>query len=380
MTSWTSAAQPLYIYPYIVGTKAPADTMFSALGGFAFAHVNSADKVPFKLVGARPSNAGEADIDFLIASPSSGVAPEDVAVALNPKVVPYMTPGVYQRELMFAPVQQPTAIASFTVTLTVVGYMTPSISQVVGAATLQPLISPGVLVTIFGSHLSTPPLSGDPNNAGLYPVTLGNTRVTFNGIPAPLLYVSNSQINCVVPYGVSPMGSAEVVVSRLAPGSQVTSSPPVTVPVVPTSPGVFTSNQSGTGPAVVLNADPRIPYAVSLNTAANPAPAGSAITLFATGAGAWSFPFADGAIVLSYLASYAGNLIPDPIAPSAPVSLTIGGQSSKLLWVGAAVGYVAGVLQINAIVPVGVDSGAQPIVLKIGDNDNSRQRTTIWIK
>jgi len=35
---------------------------------------------------------------------------------------------------------------------------------------------------------------------------------------------------------------------------------------------------------------------------------------------------------------------------------------------------------VDAVVPEGLGPGLQPIVLKIGDSDNSSQNTTIWIQ
>jgi uncharacterized protein (TIGR03437 family) len=37
-------------------------------------------------------------------------------------------------------------------------------------------------------------------------------------------------------------------------------------------------------------------------------------------------------------------------------------------------------LQVNAIVPNGIGSGAQPVVLKIGNNDNAAQQVTVAVK
>lgn len=63
-----------------------------------------------------------------------------------------------------------------------------------------------------------------------------------------------------------------------------------------------------------------------------------------------------------------------------PVSLTIGGKPATLLYVGASPYQVWSLLQVNAIVPTDTDSGQQPVVLTIGQNDNSQQRVTIAIK
>ncbi len=94
--------------------------------------------------------------------------------------------------------------------------------------------------------------------------------------------------------------------------------------------------------------------------------------IFATGAGLWNQPVPSGSVVL-------GPTLP-PLAPAAPVSLTIGGQAAKILYAGAALDRVSGTLQLNAVVPEGVASGPQPLVLTIGQNSNSQQRVTVAIR
>lgn len=64
-----------------------------------------------------------------------------------------------------------------------------------------------------------------------------------------------------------------------------------------------------------------------------------------------------------------------------PVSVTIGGQTAQLLYAGTqGVQATWSVLQVNTIVPDGVGSGPQRVVLKIGANDNSQQNVTVWVR
>lgn len=67
-------------------------------------------------------------------------------------------------------------------------------------------------------------------------------------------------------------------------------------------------------------------------------------------------------------------------APIVPVSVTIGGQAAQINYVRCAPYEIVGMLQINAVVPQGIGSGAQPVVLKIGNNDNSAQQVTVAVK
>ena len=375
----TAAAQPIQV-PRVITLTLPSDTLYSGPPSVPLG-VDSQGKVPFKFIGTEPVIAPSTypgQPNFALVSPSTGVAPQGVSVGVNPKVIAYMPSGEYEVDLVFATVDQPAFVTRGRFRLFLLGNGAPSVSAVLNSASLRPTVSPGQLVSIFGTHLSTPPLDGQLNEFGVYPKELGNTQVTFNGIVAPLLYVSNNQINTVVPYGVAEQKSVVVVVSRThVPG---VSSSPVTLPLMDTSPGVFTVDQSGGGQGLILNADPLVKNGTSLNSPQNPAPKGSAITLFAAGVGLWNVPFPDGSIVLSAGPYTYGGVSFNSIAPMAPVSLTIGGQSATILYVGAEGGAVSGILQVNATVPEGIGSGSQPIVLKVGDNDNSQQSVMISIK
>ena len=376
-----TSAQSLSLHPNILRVTSTADTLVTDGAYIGEVQVDvdgiGAPKAAYKIVGVKPANSGDPDIDWFIVSPSSGVTTGFAIFLLNPEVLPYMNSGIYQRVAQFAPVDQPSAIREVAVTLVLGGSGSPLIKSVLGSATLQPLLAPGQAATIFGTHLSTPPLIGKFNNLGLYPTVLGNTMVTFNGIAAPLLYVSTSQINCMVPYGVSGSKSVDVSVIRVYPSGVNTHSPVVTMPLQDTAPGLFTLDQSGSGPALAFTNYLR--DASSINTASNPAPRGSSISLLATGSGNWNLNlYADGAIVF-YREQPTGRL-PIVVAPKAPVSVTIGGQPANLRFVGAALDQVTGMLEVDVDVPAGIEPGAQPIVLKIGDNDNSAQKTTVWVQ
>jgi len=378
-----SSAQSLTVSPNALRVSLTADTLLPNGAGIGSVYVSvdrlGAPPVAYKIVGIKPANAGDPDIDWFIVSPSSGVTTGRTNFLANPDVIPYMNSGVYQRVAQFAPVDQPSATRDVVVTLVLGGTGLPNILSVLGSATLQPKLSPGQSVTIFGSYLSTPPLIGKFSNLGLYPTLLGNTRVTFNGIPAPLLYVSQNQINCMAPYGVAGSKSVEVSVMRVWPGATglVVRSLPVTIPLQDTAPGLFTLDQSGSGPAVIYNST--LTDSSSINTASNPALRGDSISILATGSGAWNMNlYPDGAIV--YFRDEPGVVRGRVLAPTAPVSVTVGGQPAHLRFVGAALRQVSGMLEVDVDVPAGIESGAQPIVLKIGDNDNSAQRATVWVK
>ncbi|MBV8846309.1 MAG: hypothetical protein JO307_26180 [Bryobacterales bacterium] len=328
-----------------------------------------------------PNPAGP---DFIIASPETGVTPSVVLITLNPNIAPYLNTGAYWLKLSFD--VAPDAIIG----LYVRPPGTPTISSVVNSASFQPNLSPGSLVTITGTYLGTPPLSGQFGNLSVLPTSLGNTTLNLNGIPAPLLYVSPDQINAVVPYGVGAAGATTLcaVVNRFAgswpPSGFEENSIPFCVPLAGTSPAIFTAGQSGSGQGAILNDTP----SGGFNRTDNPSARGSYITFYATGVGPWGQPVVsgvkqpaiqDGSLVLglgdpTFTPQFEGYV------PTSPISLTIGGQPAKVTYAGAAPHMVAGMLQVNAVIPSNVSSGAQPLVLTVGQNDNSQQHVTVAVQ
>jgi len=114
------------------------------------------------------------------------------------------------------------------------------------------------------------------------------------------------------------------------------------------------------------------------NTESNPAPRGSAVTFYATGAGAWNVAYPDGGLVLaSRTGLYLG---PEFLMPLAPVSVTIGGQPARVVVATAQPMRVSGMLQVTAEIPQGIGSGEQPVVLTIGNNSNSQQWVTVAVQ
>jgi uncharacterized protein (TIGR03437 family) len=62
-------------------------------------------------------------------------------------------------------------------------------------------------------------------------------------------------------------------------------------------------------------------------------------------------------------------------APQQQVSVAIGGQNAVVQYAGAAPQLVAGVLQVNVVVPVDASGGNQPIVLTVGTFSSPAGRT-----
>jgi uncharacterized protein (TIGR03437 family) len=190
-------------------------------------------------------------------------------------------------------------------------------------------VSPGEFVALVGFNLAQTGTAQLQN--GRLPTTLGNTSVTFDGTPAPLVYASSGQINAIVPYEVAGKSATTITVQTASPAYSVT------VPVVQAVPALFTANASGSGQASALNQDG------STNSPANPANPGDVIVLFGTGEGLVSPVPGDGTI----------SSAPAPV-PQLQVTVTIGGMPAEVRYAGAAPGLAAGVIQINAVIPAGI--------------------------
>jgi uncharacterized protein (TIGR03437 family) len=224
------------------------------------------------------------------------------------------------------------------------------------ASWLTGSIAPGEIVTLVGPAIG--PASAQLPSGSASSTILGGVSVLFDGTPSPLLYGGPTQINAVVPYGVS--GKTATQLQVVAQGQPVAS---LSVPVVPAAPGIFTVDSSGVGPGAILNQD------MTVNSPSNSAAKGSVIVIYATGAGQTNPSGVDGQIT-------AGSLS----HPLLGVSVQIGGLSSSVLYAGAAPGLISGALQVNAVVPDGVSVGPSvPVLLTVGTG-TSQAGVTVAIR
>jgi uncharacterized protein (TIGR03437 family) len=215
-------------------------------------------------------------------------------------------------------------------------------------------LAPGSAISIFGSRLaeSTAQFQSLP-----LPSQLVDTHVLVSGsapggastglLILPLYYVSQNQVNAVVPYEVSVDTTLQLIVQR---GN--TYSVPVQIDMAQAQPAVF-SIGGAPGAAGVIQVYPAKggqPYFASPSA---PAHAGDPIVLYCTGLGLVSPAATDGVA--------PGQLSRTVSAPQ----LTVGGQSAPVSFAGLTPGFV-GLYQVNAAVPSGTQTGASvPVTLAI---------------
>jgi uncharacterized protein (TIGR03437 family) len=223
----------------------------------------------------------------------------------------------------------------------------PVVAAVTDAAAYGKSIAPGQMVIVWGTGMGPATLAGLAVGAnGLVSTSVAGVRVLFDGVPAPVVYVTATQIAVVTPYFglVNPTTHVQVEYQGVR-------SDPFPLTVAATAPALFTLNQQGSGQGAILNnAD------YSVNGPSHPAPRGQYVLLYGTGEGVTDPPGVDGRL--------ATTVLP---APLAKVSVQIGGQNANVTYAGAAPGFMPGLFQIDVQVPQNITPGNNvPVVVTIG--------------
>jgi uncharacterized protein (TIGR03437 family) len=200
-------------------------------------------------------------------------------------------------------------------------------------------VSQGSLVSIFGSQLAAATAV-----AASVPLatSLGDVSVTFDGLAAPLHFVSAAQINVQVPWEVlgGGTGTSNVVVRS---GGKTSDPQPVQIGTA--SPGVYATAD---GHAIAINVqDPNSARYATISAPSGsipglktfPAKVGDVLIVYATGLGAVDSPPKSG----------ADSLDKTRFTTAKPTVL-IGGVPANVVFSGLSPQYV-GVYQLNLVVP-----------------------------
>jgi len=207
-------------------------------------------------------------------------------------------------------------------------------------------VAPGEILSLFGTQIGpAAPAVAQPDSNGDIGPDLAGVRVLANGLPAPLLYASASQINLVLPFGLSG-DMAHVELYR--DGSLVAQFDKT---LAPQHGGMFATGAPLIGQLAALNQDG------SVNSATNSAAPGTIISVFVTGLGTMTPQLADGAAA--------------PLPVNTPVvtpQILVNGQPSGLTYAGNAPGLVQGLVQINFRLPDPIPAaiGLQPGQVYVG--------------
>jgi uncharacterized protein (TIGR03437 family) len=136
------------------------------------------------------------------------------------------------------------------------------------------------------------PAAASFNSAGFLQTVLEGIQVTIGGTPAPLLYVSNTQINAIAPVelgGTPSVSPGPTQVQVTLGGNEL---PVFRAEVDTVDPQVFLNPD---GSAAAINQDGTV------NSSTHPAKIGSIVSIWATGTGAFSGQDGQDATVAQYL-------------------------------------------------------------------------------
>jgi uncharacterized protein (TIGR03437 family) len=239
----------------------------------------------------------------------------------------------------------PTTAPQITVTDTGVAVYNAATFQAGG-------IAPNEFITLKGTGL------GPATGVSGLTTELGGASVSIGGTAAYLTYAQDGQINVLVPFRVSGLSGTTIQVTYNAVVGNS-----VTVPVVASSPGIFTQ-QYGPGQAWVVNQD------LTFNSASNAAPRGTYVEFWVTGQGLVNTTLADGT-------QPSGSPYPTPLLP---VSVSLGGvtvPAANIIFDGL---IYSGEVQIDVLIPANAPTGSEvPLVVTIG-GASSRSDATIAIQ
>ena len=306
--------------------------------------------------------ASAAGSSWLSVSPASGTTPASLSVSVNPAG---LNPGTYQFKITVADTDGTQSTATVDVSLTVT-MPQPTIMSVLNAASYATgAVSPGELVTIFGTAIgpATPVGAATDPSSGKLATTIGGVQVLFNGIPAPMIYAASERVSAVVPYEMASVASPLVWIEYAGQTSNAFALTSTT-----TAPALFTQTWSGSGPGAILKQDN------SLNGPGNAAAKGSIVQVYMTGEGQTNPPGVTGAITRATLPP--PQVTPAPILP---IKVTIAGLPALYAYAGEAPGLVAGIMQLNVQIPAIAPSGDLQILVSIGGN-TSQNGVTVSVR
>lgn len=222
----------------------------------------------------------------------------------------------------------------------------PIVTSVANSASFQPTIAPLAWMSIFGTNLATSSRiwRNDEIVNGVLPTQLDGVRVTVNGKPAAIYYISPTQLNVQVPADESS-GSVPVQITTLQ-GTTTT-----TAQMQAVAPGLFLFDAQNRRYAAAQHAaDYSIVGKAGLYSGSTPARPGEVVILYGTGFGPTN------------PALPAGRLTTQIARLANSVRVSIGGVQAEVLWSGIT---AAGLYQFNIKVPDAVPDGDAAVVVEI---------------
>lgn len=212
-------------------------------------------------------------------------------------------------------------------------------------------VAPGTFIEIYGANLASTTASwGSYFSNGEAPISISGTKVTINGQPAYVSYISPTQVNVLVP----SISTGVELMTLTSPGG---TSATYELVVEPLEPGLFAPpsfNSNGTQYVGAFNADGSfaLPTGAISGITSHPATPGDVITLYGLGFGPVT-PSVPVGEIATQLDQLTGSL-----------SVSIGGQSATVQYDGLS-SCCAGVYQFNVVVPNVSAGNAVPLTFTL---------------
>jgi uncharacterized protein (TIGR03437 family) len=203
----------------------------------------------------------------------------------------------------------------------------------------------GLLVSIFGTALADGLLT---NSQTPLPTQLGSTSVSISGISVPIVFVSDSQVNVLVPYELAANSPRQLIILR---GAAI--SVPVPITVFDNQPAILATAGNGLGQGHIYKVDSSGNQ--TLADSSSPAKAGDILVIYSVGLGQVNPPVQSGdPASFTQLSQITGA-----------AAVTIGAVSAQVLFAGLTPGF-AGLYQLNVVVPSGLTPGnATPVTVSV---------------
>jgi uncharacterized protein (TIGR03437 family) len=328
---------PTLAFSYVLNAPAPAaqTVTLTSTGGSA----------PYAVMTTTADGS-----TWLQVTPASGTTPATLSVSIS---TAGLAAGNYSGTVTLSSTTA-AQTATFTVSLTVAAVPTPTIGGVTNAGSYSTgSVAPGENIVIFGTGIGPSTLAGlQLTSNGSVATTVANTQVTFDGIAAPVVYVSATQTSVIVPFEIA--GRTTTTLQVIYQGAK---SAPISYDVSNAAPGIYTQNQQGTGAGAILNQN------YTPNSSSQPASAGSYVAVYLTGTGNTSPAGSTGGVIPTNGTGLKNIAL--------PVTATIGGLPATVAYSGSAPGDAEGIMQVNLQIPSGLTTGPQPILITLGSGTNA---------
>lgn len=208
-------------------------------------------------------------------------------------------------------------------------------------------LAPGTIIAIYGQNLAA---SASQATSIPLPTIYNGTSALIGGIPAPLYYISPTQVNAQIPFELLPGSRYDVLVS--ANGALTNPQP---IQLSPATPGLAAFSD---GTLIAQHTDG------SLVSQTSPASGGEYLVSYLAGLGDTGVPVSSGAASPS-----------NPLAePQNALTLTINGSTYPTAFVGLTPGLV-GLYQMNFQVPGGLPAGN--LTITVSQNGVSSNQTVL---